>query len=583
MSPVAHLVVTYATPVVILSVALAKYSAPVWVFTAAKDFLYAQFTSQVRIGQEHDLQKQVMAWLATNRLENANALALADQRPRKKASTWSPPTDDPVYELRIAWRGTIATPRQTEVPPPEDEEEDEEDTDQLIYVPDVGCQFSYEGYRMWFEKYTETYNDPRDGRPQSSHTVIISCLTMFAGVKPLQRFLEHVKNEATVSFDAGITSYRPAALGSVAIRENDELLRWDSGIWRPRRKLDAVTLDAHIKVPLMKDIHDHLDPRTKRFYIHNVIPYRKGYLMYGPPGTGKTSFAAALAGEYGLNVYMLSLAGNNMTDRGLESLFEQLPEQCVVLMEDIDSAGIKRENMQTQPEPKEPEERPRSPSGYQRPIPRDINGYPISPPKPPRNLSNNPDALDKALVRAGRIDKKIHFGYASREVAGKMFTRVYCKSPAQLLDRERPFEGIPRLARAFAEQIPLGAITPAEIQCLLLSYRTDPIAAVAATAGFVAEAMEEKRKGTNVAGFEPDLDGFVFPADGVGQVEGAISLPTSSSVLSPGGNAGAESGKSSPAMTPGPTVTEAESAAEDEDTGEAVERFRGRGFGRGGR
>ncbi|KAK4892622.1 hypothetical protein LTR27_008898 [Elasticomyces elasticus] len=120
--------------------------------------------------------------------------------------------------------------------------------------------------------------------------------------------------------------------------------------------------------------------------------------------------------------------------------------------------------------------------------------------------SNNPDALDKALVRAGRIDKKVLFGYASHEVATKMFIRIFTKSTEQLLNGETQFENVSQLAEDFATLIPVDTISPALIQCHLLSHRTDPVAAVSTAPTLVAEAMEEKRSGTNVAGYQADLE-----------------------------------------------------------------------------
>ncbi|EMC94486.1 hypothetical protein BAUCODRAFT_56533, partial [Baudoinia panamericana UAMH 10762] len=253
---------------------------------------------------------------------------------------------------------------------------------------------------------------------------------------------------------------------------------WDEGMARPSRKLSAVTLDAHIKDPLVKDIESYLDPRTKRFYVQNGIPYRKGYLLYGPPGTGKTSFSTALAGEYGLNVYLLSLSDSQMTDRRLEELFEQLPPKCVVLMEDIDSAGIKREDMRIEGK-SEKRRRNFAPAGVTLSgLLNVLDGIHAAEGRIVLMTSNNPNSLDKALIRPGRIDRKVLFGYTSQEVAAKLFMRIFTKSPDQLLGGEKPFENVPQLATAFAEQIPPDEITPAAVQGHLLQYRADPEAAV---------------------------------------------------------------------------------------------------------
>jgi chaperone BCS1 len=66
-------------------------------------------------------------------------------------------------------------------------------------------------------------------------------------------------------------------------------------------------------------------------------------LLFGKPGCGKTSFAKAVAGQFGPNVYALSLLDKGLTDTELGKLFLTLKPKSLVLLEDIDSAGIGRE------------------------------------------------------------------------------------------------------------------------------------------------------------------------------------------------------------------------------------------------
>lgn len=95
----------------------------------------------------------------------------------------------------------------------------------------------------------------------------------------------------------------------------------------------------------MCNVETYLQPAAKKYYANRGVPYRRVSLFYGPPGTGKTTFANVIAGHFRLNVFMVSLSTTTLSDDMLEPLFEQLPDKCILLLEDIDSAGTNRQNM----------------------------------------------------------------------------------------------------------------------------------------------------------------------------------------------------------------------------------------------
>ncbi|KAK5678457.1 hypothetical protein LTS10_008901 [Elasticomyces elasticus] len=525
-SPALRLAITFSTPVILLYSALSKYGAIVYGFMALKNYISSKVTSQIKIGASHPLQRQVMAWLAQHALKDAHTLALADSADAESSKQLS--------RFAMIYGEEAFEPKTSD----QDDKKDE-----LVYVPDIGSYtFWYGGYKMRFERRVDSAPAATASGltvpAQEQDTIVISCLSFFAGATPLQRFLEHVKN-SNIDTDQAMTKiFRPATTAARRNRyslgaQSTYTMGWDNGISRPKRKLDAVTLDSKIQVPLQKDIQDYLSPSTMNFYVRNGIPWRKGYLLYGPPGTGKTSYACALAGEYGLNVYLLNLTANNLTDHTLEELFEQLPKRAIVLLEDIDCAGVKREDMRVPVNRVKLSKRKNrtmvdagmtsglfgdagaplmSSISVQRPgvtlsgLLNVLDGVRAAEGRILLMTSNNPDSLDKALVRPGRIDKKVLFGFASHEVATKMFTRIFSKSPQQLLEGEQRFDNIAELAKRFADQIPLDTVSPALIQCHLLGRRTDPNAAVEATPAFVADILEEKRRGTNVANFEAGLE-----------------------------------------------------------------------------
>lgn len=114
----------------------------------------------------------------------------------------------------------------------------------------------------------------------------------------------------------------------------------------------TVVLDSTEKHDVLADINEYLHPSTPRWYASRGIPLRRGYLFHGPPGTGKTSFSFALAGVFGIDIYVISLQDVNVTEEDLASLFTKLPRRCIVLLEDIDTAGLRRDS-KSDPEDKD--------------------------------------------------------------------------------------------------------------------------------------------------------------------------------------------------------------------------------------
>ena len=70
----------------------------------------------------------------------------------------------------------------------------------------------------------------------------------------------------------------------------------------------------------------------------------------GPSGPGKTSFSFALAGVFGIDIYVISLQDASVTEEDLAILFARLPRRCIVLLEDIDTVGLRRNDEDSEDE-----------------------------------------------------------------------------------------------------------------------------------------------------------------------------------------------------------------------------------------
>ncbi|KAJ4293405.1 hypothetical protein N0V90_008688 [Kalmusia sp. IMI 367209] len=224
---------------------------------------------------------------------------------------------------------------------------------------------------------------------------------------------------------------------------------------RPIRPLNTIDLDATIKADLIRDIDRFFAPTRSRW----------GYLLCGPPGTGKSSISLALAGHIGGMLYNIAL-GEVMNESHLNKLFRAAETHSIVLLEDIDSAGIVREKLAARTEdtpvgagmsarmndptrgPSKQKKSPISLSGLLNAIDALQDGVVLI------MTSNKPESLDKALIRPGRIDKQIYIGFASQAVAESIFKRFFSANDEEQGIQTENFVGIADLAAKFAAKIP---------------------------------------------------------------------------------------------------------------------------------
>ena len=153
----------------------------------------------------------------------------------------------------------------------------------------------------------------------------------------------------------------------------------------------------------LQEIIDFLHNPQKYAAIGAKIP--KGALLVGSPGTGKTLLAKAVAGEAGVPFFFIS--GSDFVEMfvgvgasRVRDLFQQAAKQApaIIFIDEIDAIGKSRDNRLGSNDEREQ---------TLNQLLSEIDGFDSSKGVVILAATNRPEILDKALLRAGRFDRRI--------------------------------------------------------------------------------------------------------------------------------------------------------------------------------
>lgn len=167
----------------------------------------------------------------------------------------------------------------------------------------------------------------------------------------------------------------------------------------------------------------------------------KGILLYGPPGTGKTLVARAVANR--TDACFIRVIGSELVQkyigegaRMVRELFQmaRTKKSCIIFFDEIDAVGGARfddgeggdnEVQRTMLE-----------------IVNQLDGFEARGSIKVIMATNRPDTLDPALLRPGRLDRKIEFGLPDLEGRTQIF-KIHAKTMS--MDKNIRFELLARL------------------------------------------------------------------------------------------------------------------------------------------
>lgn len=145
----------------------------------------------------------------------------------------------------------------------------------------------------------------------------------------------------------------------------------------------------------------------------------KGVLLYGPPGTGKTLMARACAAQ--TNATFLKLAGPQLVQmfigdgaKLVRDAFELAKEKapCIIFIDEIDAIGTKRFDSEVSGD--------REVQRTMLELLNQLDGFSSDERIKVIAATNRADILDPALLRSGRLDRKIEFPHPTEEARARI-------------------------------------------------------------------------------------------------------------------------------------------------------------------
>lgn len=246
------------------------------------------------------------------------------------------------------------------------------------------------------------------------------------------------KNEGELSF----WTYKKEAfdllkkeLEKVITHREKDLNVWAQGKWGDwtvagelGRPLNTVITSDNTKEDLLNDLRKFYESSEK--YARVGVPYKRNILLHGPPGTGKTSLVKALATELELNLWYLNL-GDVVEDGSLSAALRDIGSRGILLIEDIDSFYAANSREEKAEGLKTSGRKELSTSGLLNFLDGALT---------PRGLvvfltTNHIEKLDTALLREGRVDRKVYMGHPDWEGVCQLWDLFF---PGVAVGLERP-------------------------------------------------------------------------------------------------------------------------------------------------
>lgn len=200
-------------------------------------------------------------------------------------------------------------------------------------------------------------------------------------------------------------------------------------------KDETEKLEKEINILPSEEKKNELLERLYTEYEKFKISIPTGMLFYGPPGTGKTFITKKLAEELGCgfiskNMGEFGSSYLHQTTKNIKDFFEWAKkaaenEPIILFLDEIDSLVSARTNNVDANKAEEVSQ-----------FLQEFNALELAPNLIVIAATNRPDHLDSAILRSGRLDKKIYLGPPD-DIARKALFQMYIEKkwrPSEKLD-----------------------------------------------------------------------------------------------------------------------------------------------------
>ncbi len=185
--------------------------------------------------------------------------------------------------------------------------------------------------------------------------------------------------------------------------------------------------------------------KNPELFLRVGIKPPKGVLLYGPPGTGKTLLARAVASS--LETNFLKVVSSAIVDkyigesaRLVREMFSYAKEHepCIIFMDEIDAIGGRRFSEGTSAD--------REIQRTLMELLNQLDGFDYLGKTKVIMATNRPDTLDPALLRAGRLDRKVEIPLPN-EVGRLEILKIHSQSVSK--EGEIDYEAIVKMSDGF--------------------------------------------------------------------------------------------------------------------------------------